>query len=647
MKFKIIYTVGTLFLFFLSFSQVRDKRLKDGDKLYDKYAYHNSTAIYEKVANKGYKSVELFEKLGNVYFFNSLYAEANKWYTELFALQKEVESIYYYRYSQTLKYSGDNKKADDYLAKFSQHNSRNSLSIEYVANKNYLDEIEKKTIRYTIEDAGVNSISSDYGASVYKDRLVFTSTRKSEEIKMNIDPWTSDYYASLYSATLSKEAKLANVTFFSKEIQSPYNLSTPVFSKDGKTMYFTSSNYLNKIKRKSLGKKMFLNIFKATLKNGKWDNIVDLPFNSNEYNTAHPALSPDEKTLYFISDRPGGYGDSDIYKVSVGKENAYGNPENLGANINTQGKETFPFISDKNKLYFASDGRLGLGGLDVFVTRIKDDVFTNPVSNLGKPINSSSDDFCYFKLDNSNIGFFSSNRAGGQGKDDLYCFVEQEEIENTLNLENLVLVDKETQQPIADLVVTVYDINHNLVGTFKADKEGKFSTVMNHPKGTVFYVEIKSPEYGTQEITFDRNKDEMKNGVIALPKIVIALTVGNDLSKLFLDPILFDLNKYNIRKDVEVELQTVLEFMKEYPAIKIEIRAHTDSRQSTLFNIKLSQKRAKATMNYLTAHGIAKARLSSKAYGESQLLNKCADGVPCTEEEHQVNRRSEFIIIKM
>lgn len=645
MKFKIIYTIGTLFLFSVSFSQVRDKKLEEGDKLYNNYAYFNSIVIYEKVANKGYKSVELFEKLGNSNFFNGFYAEANKWYTQLFALNKEVESIYYYRYSQTLKNIGEFKMADDYLMKFAQRNSLNLLSLQYATNKNYLDEIEKKPIRYTIEDAGVNSASSDYGASVYKDRLVFCSTRKPEQIKGKIDSWTSDYYASLYSATLSEEAKLANVTFFSKEIQSPYHLSTPVFSKDGKTMYFTSSNYLNKKKRLSLDKKMYLKIFKATLKNGKWGNIIDLPINSNEYNTAHPALSPDEKTLYFVSDRPGGYGDSDIYKLSVGKQNTYENPENLGATINTSGKETFPFVSDKYELVFASDGRLGLGGLDVFITTIKEDTFTNPVSNLGKPINSSFDDFCYFKLDNSNIGFFTSNRAGGKGKDDIYRFVEQDEAENALKLESLAIVDQETQQPITDLVVTVYDINHNLVGTLKADKEGKFSTVIDRPKGTILYVEVKSPEYGTQEITLDSNKGEMKNGLIALPKTIRAIIKGNDLAKLFLNPILFTFNKYNIRKDAEVELQKVLEFMTEYPAIKIEIRAHTDSRQSVLFNMKLSKERAKATMNYLVAHGIAKGRLSSKAYGESQLLNKCADGVYCTDAEHRVNRRCEFIIL--
>lgn len=642
MKFKIIYTIGALFLFSVSFSQVSDKKLKEGDKLYDKYAYFNSIVIYEKVANKGYKSVELFEKLGNANFFNGLYAEANKWYAQLFGLNKEVESIYYYRYSQTLKNIGEFKLADDYLAKFSQHNSQNSLSIQYATNKNYLDKIENKPIRYTIEDAAVNSTSSDYGASVYKGMLVFTSTRKPEQIRGKIDSWTKEYYASLYSATLSEEAKLVNVTFFSKEIQSQYHESTPVFSKDGITMYYTSSNFLNKKKRTSSDKKMFLKIFKATLEKGKWGKITNLPFNSDQYNCGHPALSPDEKTLYFVSDKPGGYGDSDIYKVSVGEQNTYGKPENLGATINTSGKETFPFVSDKNKLYFASDGHLGLGGLDVFITTIKEDTFTNPVSNPGKPINSSFDDFCYYKVDNSNIGFLSSNRAGGKGKDDLYRFVEQDEIENVLMLENFEIVDQETQEPIIDLVVTVYDVNHNLVGTLKADKEGKFT--IDHPKGTILYVEVKSPEYGTQEITLDSSKDKMKNGLIALPKTLKAFTKDTDLTKLFLNATLFDLNKYSIRKDAEVELQKVLVFMNEYPAIKIEIRAHTDSRESAIFNMELSRKRAKETMNYLRVNGIAKDRLLSKAYGESQLLNKCAAGVSCTEEEHQVNRRCEFII---
>ena len=628
MKFKSIYTLVTLFLFFVSFSQEKETKSIKGNK------------GNEKAANKANESVERLEKLGNAKFLNGLYEEANKWYTQLFALGQEVELIYYYRYSETLKSIGEFKIAEEYLAKFSQHNSQKSLSLQYATDKNHPKEIEKKPLRFSIEDAGVNSASSDYGASVYKDMLVFTSTRKPEQIKAKKDPWTKEYYGALYSATLSKEAKLANVVFFSKEIHSQYHVSTSVFSKDGKTMYFTGSNYLNKKKDESSDKIILLKIYKATLENGKWGEITNLPINSDEYSCGHPALSPDEKTLYFVSDKPGGYGDSDLYKVSVGKQNTYGFPENLGETINTPSKETFPFVSDKNELFFASDGHLGFGGLDLFETTIKDDVFTNPVSNLGKPINSSFDDFCYFKLDNSNIGIFTSNRKGGKGKDDLYRFVEQEEIK----LESLAIVDQVTKQPIEGIELTIYDKNHNLLGSFKADKAGKFPTAIVGPKGTILYAEVKSPKYGIQEITLDSNKDEMKDGLIALPKNPKAFTKGADLSKLFLNPILFDLNKYNIKKEAEAELQKVLEFMNEYPAMKIEIRAHTDSRQSVILNMKLSKGRAQSIFNYLVAHGIAKDRLSSKAYGESQLLNKCAAGVPCTEEEHQVNRRCEFII---
>jgi outer membrane protein OmpA-like peptidoglycan-associated protein len=647
MKSRLIFTVKFLFVFILSFAQEKDKMLAKGDKLYNDYAYFNSVKVYEGVANKGYKSVELFEKLGNAYFFNALYPEANKWYTELFALDQEVESIYYYRYSQTLKTVGEFNKSNEYLMKFAKYNSQNSLSIQYAKDKNYLEEIGKKPIRYSIENLGINSVSSDYGASVYKDLLVFTSTRKPGKNTEKRDSWTTDYYSSLYSTILPKENKLSIVTPFSEEIQSEYHKSTPVFTKDGKTMYFTRSDHRRKDRSRGLDEKIQLRIVKATFENGKWGDVIDLPINSNNYSCGHPALGSNERSLFFSSDMPGGYGDSDIYIVNILGDNTYGRPENLGKNINTQGKETFPFVSDTDELYFASDGHLGLGGLDIFITNIKDKKYTNTVCNLGKPMNSPFDDFSFFKLDNSNIGFFASNREGGQGKDDLYSFIEQTEPENTLKLENLKIVDKETQNLIKEIVVTVYDSNHNILRTLKADKDGKYSIVIDNAKSSVVYVEAKSPEYGTQEITLDGSKDQMKNVQIELPKTLKNLTEGTDLAKLFLNDILFDLGKYSITKDSEVELQKVVEFMNSYPSIKISIRTHTDSRQSASANMELSEKRAKTIMNYLIDHGITRDRLSSTAYGESQLLNKCADGVVCTEAEHKVNRRCEFIILKM
>jgi outer membrane protein OmpA-like peptidoglycan-associated protein len=641
-KIKKALIVSFLFCGTASFSQ-----LKEANILYDNYAYFNSIKIYEKVANKGYKSAELFEKLGNSNFFNAQYIQANKWYTELFALNVAVDPIYYYRYSLTLKSNNQISKSDAFFSKFLKSNEDGQAVVAYANSKDYLDEIEKNSGRYDIEDAGVNSSLSDYGATVFNSSLVFTSTRETELIKKKKDSWTADYYSSLYAAGLSKENILSDVFFFPKEIQTQYHESTPAFSKDGKTMYFTRSNYLNNKEQKSLDNIMMLKIYRATFENGKWGAITELPFNNNQYNCAHPALSPDEKSLYFVSNMPGSYGESDIYRVFVGKNNSYGKPENLGANINTKGRETFPFVSDKNELYFSSDGHLGLGGLDVFMTPIADDKYSNKVINIGKPINSPFDDFCFFKCSNSKVGFFSSNRDGGKGKDDIYRFVEKKELNDLIKIENILVIDEETLKPVTGLQITVYDKNHNLLETLKPDINNKFSMVLNTSEKVSCYVEVKSSQYEAKEIRLNSDTDDLKNVQISLSKTLIPFTKDTDLSKLIVKNILFDLDKYKIEKEAAVELQKVVEFMNEFPTVHIEIRSYTDSRNDDDYNMKLSKRRAQAAMNYLISNGIAKDRIASKGFGESQLLNNCVNGVSCTEEEHKVNRRSEFFIMQL
>lgn len=643
---KKIYTTVALLLVVIGFAQEpSDSKLSKGDKLYDKLSYIKSIEVYEKVANRGYKSVELFEKLGDAYFFNSQYPEANKWYTELFNLGQTVDPIYYYRYSQTLKSVGDTKTADQYIQLFSKLNTNDNRSKEFVTNKNYLTEIEQNSNRYTIENTAVNSVFSDYGSSIYGDTLVFSSSRVPEKGKVKKDNWTSDYFSSLYSATIAKDGKLSNVRFFPKEIQTEYHESNPVFTKDGKTMYFTRNNYLNNKKKTNLEKAVLLKIYKATLNNGKWENITELPFNDNQYSCAHPTLSKNDQTLYFVSNMPGGYGESDIYKVSIAGD-TYSEPINLGSNINTQGKETFPWVSDKDELYFASDGHLGLGGLDVFVTNIKNDTYTNKISNVGKPINSEFDDFCYVRLNDTKLGFFTSNRTGGQGKDDIYLFNEIKPLQQNQEIEGLV-VDKDTNKPIPNAIVTIYDKDHNAILTTKTDKNGIFKIVAENPKGNIYYIKAETKDYQTNEITLNTERDNPKKVVVTIAKNENKIEQGTDLAKgLNIKEILFDLDKYDIRKDAEVELQKIIQVMSDHPNLKIAIRSHTDSRQTFNYNMKLSEKRAKATKNYLIENGISANRLTAKGFGEQQLINNCVDGINCSEEKHQENRRSEFIILK-
>ena len=393
MKIKVI-----LLLFVLSISSgfAQKGKLASADKKFNDLAYIDAIEIYKKVAEKGHKSVDLFQKLGNSYYFNANLLEANKWYGELFALGQEVEPEYYFRYAQTLKSVGDYAKANEYLAKFSQKTASDNRAKIFEENKDYLSEIKKNSGRQKIEDAGINSEYSDYGGSFYKENFVFTSARDTGGVSNMKHKWTNASFYNLYSATVSSEGYLTNPEPLAKKVNSKFNESSAVFTKDGNTMYFTRNNYTNGKQRTDATKTTLLKLYKATKGDaGEWTNVEELPFNSNDYSCAHPALSPDDKTLYFASNMPGTVGQSDIFKVTVNTDGSFGTPESLGGGINTEARETFPFVTDENEIFFASDGQLGLGGLDVFSVKVYEDGTMSKVLNVGSPVNSSQDDFAY------------------------------------------------------------------------------------------------------------------------------------------------------------------------------------------------------------------------------------------------------------
>ena len=634
---KTIYSILFTLIFCLgSFGQI--SKLAKADKKYDKFSYIDAIEIYEKVAEKGIKSVDLFQKLGNAYYFNGELTKASKWYGALFALQQEVEPEYYFRYAQALKAEGNYEKANQFMDIFltKTNDARGKL---YAENKDYLNKIDSESGKYLMDTTSINSEFYDYGPSFYEENIVFTSSRSEGNLYAKIHDWTKQNFTDLFIAPLNSEGKLGKVTNLSKEINTKFNESSPVFTKDGKTMYFTRNNYNNGKKRKSDDKIIMEKIYKAELVNGKWSNIKELPFCSDNYKTAHPALSPDEKTLYFASNMPGSYGNSDLYKVSIDKYGNFGTPENLGPTINTEGRETFPFIDNNNHLFFASDGHPGLGGLDIFEAIINENSVEKPI-NIGKPINSSKDDFGYI-INNQNFGFFSSNREGGLGFDDIYSF--------KICMQNVqgIVSDSDTNEILSNAKVFLFDENMNLISeTTTSDKGAYFFKIQCNKK---YIIRVTKEEYTTTEKTITSNSQ--LNDIeldISLKRNIFPIEVGIDLAKLFdISVIYFNLDKWDIRPDAANDLEIILTVMNQYPNMVIDIRSHTDSRQTHEYNEILSDKRAKSTLEYLVSKGIDRSRLSAKGYGETQLVNECADGVPCSEVEHQKNRRSEFIVIKM
>ncbi|SDX90569.1 OmpA family protein [Flavobacterium degerlachei] len=618
-------------------------QLASADKKYENYSYINAIKTYERVAEKGYKSADMFQKLGNAYYFNADLEQSAKWYGELFAMTSDVEPVYFYRYAQSLRAIGENDKANEMLKKFTKLSDDDSRGDLFIKNVNYLDAIKNNSGRYTVENAGINSQYSDYGAAITLNKIVFASARDTGSLGQRKHTWTNQHFTDLYVADLDGEMNPGTVDKFDRTVKSKFHEATPTFTKDGKTMYFTRNNYFEAEKGKNEKNITLIKIYKATLENDQWVNIMELPFDSDNYSTAHPALSSDDKTLYFASDMPGTLGQSDLFKVEINEDGTYGTPINLGETINTEGRETFPFINDENEVYFASDGHPGLGGLDIFVSKINEDGTFNKVQNVGSDVNSPKDDFAYWIDTKSRKGFFSSNRDGGQGYDDIYKFLELKK----LTCEQLLfgkVTDQSTNEVLPGAKISLFDSRFNAMGEVLADSKGDYSFAVEC--GKTYNVRAEKTDYTKKEEKITIDKENGKTNLnIALEKEQCKVAVGDDLGKCFgIKMIYFDLDKSNIRKEAALDLEKILDVLSQNPTMKLDIRSHTDSRASHKYNEDLSDRRAKSTINWLIKNGVSPDRLIGKGYGETELVNKCSDGVDCTEDEHQMNRRSEFII---
>lgn len=644
------YILLLIILFGMHNIYSQNKLINQAEKEYDQYAFINASELYNKLIEKKYDSPALYSKLGEAYFLNGEYGNALKAYNQMYKSKDNfaIPNIQLLRYAQTLK---SNAQYDDAAKIIKIYNAR-SGNTSISPSTDYLKDLLNTSNPFTIKAVSINSQVSDYGAAFYKDnKVIFTSARDTNVVKKYIDKWNGKPFFKLYEATITDDGDLTDAKKISGKINSVYHQSTPVVTKDGNQMYFTRSNYLGGRFGKDDTNTNRLKIYRATLKNGNWTDIEDLSFNDKSFSNAHPALSPDGKTLIFASDRPGTLGQTDLYEVEIKEDGTFGEPRNLGPSINTAGRETFPFISKTGEFYFASDGHPGLGGLDVF-EGIKEKDNSYKVVNVGQPINTTEDDFGYIVNPDTHTGFFASNRTS---KDQIYSF---KELLNTIKYEVLVygkVYDKKQNELLPKVKISVYDSNHNKFDDFYTDNAGEY--LVKIPVGDYSLTYDKVGYY--QEKQDLHIKEEQRNQTIEINKYLITdpnanslvsednktILDGGDLTKqLDLKPIYFDFDGDKIRPVSEVELNKVVQVLKDYPNISVEIKSHTDSRGNANYNLKLSNKRAQATVKYLLSKGVRANRVTGKGFGESQLINKCADGVKCSEKEHQLNRRSEFII---
>lgn len=643
-----ILCILALVVGFNAFAQIG--QIEKANAKYDKYDYIDARKIYLKVVESGYHSAEIYRKLGDTYYFNSEYSGAAKWYYDLVTkYPNDAVAMDYFRAAQCMKSIGQQEEAAKLME---QYIAKGGKVVAIESYTNVADTLFEKGVQnklFEIEKVAVNTEFSDFGPTFYGDYIVFTSSSDSlqafDEKRVDLSGWDNQPFLDLYQAKLDASMSLTNPEALKGDVNSKYHESTAAFTKDGNTMYFTRNNYLNGKKGRDKDYVVKLKVYKASKQGDSWGNVKELPFNSDQYSVAHPALSPEGDKLYFASDMPGSLGMSDIWYVNILGNDIYGKPINMGDTINTPARESFPFVSTENNLYFSSDGHPGLGGLDVFVTKLQDDSH-GELATFGEPINSAKDDFSLI-IKEGRMGFFASNRDGEEGSksDDIFQFWERCEI----TIKGPV-TEETTGNPIPGATVTLLDSDNNEIATVQVEEDAVFTFDLDCDRQYILRAQ-KEGYFPKEEIIQTPKNPKTVDMPITL-NLPMALKPTDpcppdDLGcRLTLQPIYFDYDKSDIRSDAEIELAKILAALNEYENLKIHIESHTDSRGRDAYNLKLSERRAQSTLNWFMEKGVSKDRLSAKGYGESQLINRCSNGVECSEEEHQLNRRSMFIIVE-
>ena len=642
------YILLTIVLVFSANSFAQNGKIQSVKNDYRNFAYVKTSEVLLEVANKGYKSADLFQKLANSFYFQNKMEEAAKWYGELMELNEVIDPEYYFRYALALKGIKDYENSDKWMEKFNTlkpNDLRGKAFLSKVDYKSAIDELSREDIE--IVNLDINTELSDFGTTEYENGIVFASARSGGRKYR----WNEEPYLDLFSAEKIDSVSFGDVKSIGEKVNTKFHESSAVFSPNGKYMFFTRNNYFKaRYKEDETGINR-LQLYRATLnEDGEWDDLHKIHFNSIDYSVAHPALNLTGTKLYFASDMPGTFGQSDIFVVDVNDDGTLGEPENLGSSINTEGQESFPFVNTNGDLYYSSTGFPGLGGLDVFVSKELDPKVTTgssrnfPIENIGKPVNSEWDDFGYYENLVTKRVYFSSNREGGKGSDDIYTF----EITELKLLVEGIVQDKNTLELMPDSTVILFDKDGNEIERVTVGEDGYFKFDVEPKKE--YLIRVIKDKYTSDEIriTTPNKKQELKVELL-IEQDEQQIEPCDDLAKVLDIPIIyFDFDKSQIRYDAEIELQKVLAVLTKYPTMHIDIRSHTDCRGTASYNEKLSERRAQSTRRYLINKGVAAERLTAKGYGESRLVNDCgcepSNESSCSEEEHQLNRRSEFII---
>lgn len=595
---------------------------KVADKLFSRYEYISAVKEYQKLVDSGKADGYVYKQMADAYYnmFNT--AEAIKWYAKATASKQDAET--YYRYAQMLKSNGKYEESNKQMTKFAALAPNDLRAKSYNENPNYVPKLVQG-VTYTVSPVKISSDKSDFGAVLYDKTLYFTSARNEsrKNYGWNGEPFL-DVYTSIMadSGTFSEPLPLESINH--KRHDGPVTISA-----DGNTMYFSSDSFREGLYEKDKQNHLKLgrnNLYVATKSGETWSDIKPLPFNSKDYSLSNPSLSRDGKTLYFSSNMPGSIGGVDIWKVSV-NGGSFGKPENLGPKVNTEGNESFPFIADDNTtLYFASTGKPGFGGLDIFQINLAKG--TEAV-NMEKPINTEKDDFDFTFNKAKNIGFLSSNR---NGNDDLFLATPLCAVDLLV-----VVTNAKTGAVLDNAKVAILDAKNNVIATQYSNSNGE----VNYKIECDTPYSIQASKDGFEGNVFSVEKS--KGPTAKLPAPLQPIDVIITPTEIVLQPIYFEFDKSNITQQGAFELDKLVQVMKNNDKLVIFAKSHTDSRGSDTYNLSLSDRRAQATVQYVISKGIPAERISGKGFGESEPKVQCD---PCTEEQYAQNRRSEFLIVK-
>ena len=645
-----IYKLAWMVFFglFLTVGYGQRGSIRKASKAYERYAYIKTSEILLEVANEGHKSVELFQKLGDAYYFNNKMEDAVKWYTELMNLGEDIDSEYYFRLAQAYKYQENYPESDTWMQQFHDKRSDSEKGRAFKAAVDYVPLIEESGKDFDIKNMEFNTSVSDFGPTKFNDQLIYASASGTGKNYT----WNDQPFLDLMAVSKGEgEDNYSNAKNYDEEINSPYHESNAAFMSDGQLMFFTRNNYHKRNLESDDDDVVRLKLFRAELQEEDvWGEIEPVHFNSDDYSVAHPSINATGNMMIFSSDMPGSIGESDLFMVQIYSTGKLGSPVHLGDVINTERRESFPFINEKGDLYFASDGHDGLGGLDIFVVKAFEEKFANSdtlkVVNVSRPINSAQDDFGYYENFGTREGFFTSNRPNGKGDDDIYGFDTMDRCEQQVTG---TVRDKKTLELLPEATVILFDKDGNELERLVVGVDGTYEfDELDCEKE--YIIRGEKEDYIADERRFTTPSTEQELEIdLLLDKDVQEIGVGTDLADILDIPMIyFDFDKSDIRADAALELEKVIAVLKKYPNMSIDVRSHTDSRGTFAYNDDLSNRRNKATKDHLiTVGAIDPSRITGKGYGERQLLNKCNGRIRCTEAEHQLNRRSEFIVVKL